>query len=206
MWTSLFHTERPLIKAPKTTKTTVSKVEVHYPPVETRALPIEFPQSAVPQSASSMQPSKETLSMESIIVKKGQSIIRLEQQYYGRSNITLADLILDFNPDITNENLISANQKIRIPKITERSLIVQSSDRKYKINVGTFWSSEFANIYRSEPSLRGKEIEIVVRKVAPKKTWYRVVVGKFDSEEEVLKEIAILKDKKLLPLFAVNPI
>ena len=205
MWTSLFHTERPLVTAPKTTTTKTSKVDVHYSPVDTRALPVESPQPAVQPSASLMRISKETRSTESLIVKRGQSIIRLEQHYYGRSNITLADLILDSNPEITNANLISVNQKIRIPKITEGSLIVQSSDRKYKINVGTFYSPKFAELYRSEPSLKGKEIEIVARKVTPKKTWYRVVVGKFGSEDEVLKVISILKDRKLLPLFTADP-
>jgi hypothetical protein len=205
MWTSLFHTEQPLVTAPETTTTKTSEVDVHYPPVDTRVQSVESPQSVVPPSESLMHISKETRSTESTIVKAGQGIIRLEQQYYGRSNITLADLILDANPEITNSNLISVNQKIRIPKITERSLIVQSPDRKYKINVGTFWNPKFAELYRSEPSLRGKEIEIVVRKVAPKKTWYRVVVGKFDSKDEVLKVISILKDRKLLPLFTADP-
>ena len=205
MWTSLFHTERPLIAAPQTTTTKTSKVDVHYPPVETRALPVESPQPAVPPSASLMRVNKETRSTESIIVKTGQSISSLAEQYYGRSNITLADLILDSNPEITNANLISVNQKIRMPKITEGSLIVQSSDRTYKINVGTFWSPKFAKLYRSEPSLRGKEIEIVARKVTPKETWYRVVVGKFDSEDEALKVISILKDRKLLPPFHSRP-
>jgi type II secretory pathway predicted ATPase ExeA len=198
MWTSLFHTERPLVTAPQTTTTKTSKVGVRYPPVES-------PQPDVPPSASSMRISNETRSMESIIVEKGQSIKSLAEQYYGRSNITIADLILDSNPEITNAHLISVNQKIRMPKITEGSLIVQSSDRTYKINVGTFWSPKFAKLYRSEPSLRGKEIEIVARKATPKQTWYRVVVGKFDSEDEVLKVISILKDRKLLPLFTADP-
>jgi cell division protein FtsN len=91
-----------------------------------------------------------------------------------------------------------------MPKITEGSLIIQSSDRTYKINVGTFWSPKSAKFYRSEPSLKGKEIDIVTRKATPKETWYRVVVGKFDSENEALKVISILKDKKLLPLFAAD--
>ena len=143
--------------------------------------------------------------MESIIVKKWQSIDRLSRQYYGRSNITIADLILDFNPEITNAHLISVNQRIRMPKITEGSLIVQSPDRTYKIHVGTFLSPRFAKLYRSESSLRGKEIEIVARKATPEDTWYRVVVGKFDSKDEVLKVIFILKDRKLLPLFSAYP-
>ncbi|MEN6432626.1 MAG: AAA family ATPase [Smithella sp.] len=204
MWTSLFHTERLLVTTPETTTTNTSNVGEHYPSVDTKVLPVESPQPAMPQSASLMSVSKETRSAESIIVEEGQSIIRLEQQYYGRSNIALADLILDANPEITNANLISVNQKIRIPKITERSLIVQSPDRKYKINVGTFGSPNFAELYRNEPSLRGKEIEIVARKATPEETWYRVVAGKFDSEDEALKVISILKDRKLLPIFTAD--
>jgi type II secretory pathway predicted ATPase ExeA len=198
MWTSLFHTERPPVTDSQTTNTKTSKVGVRNPPVES-------PQPDMPPSASSMRISNETRSIESIIVKKGQSIHRLAGQYYGRSNITIADLILDSNPEITNAHLISINQKIRMPKITERSLVVQSSNRTYKINVGTFWSPKFAKLYKSEPSLRGKEIEIIARKATPKETWYRVVVGKFDSEDEVLKGISILKDRKLLPLFTADP-
>jgi cell division protein FtsN len=84
-------------------------------------------------------------------------------------------------------------------------MIVKSSERTYKINVGTFWSPKFAELYRSEPSLRGKEIEIVSKKATPNETWYRVLVGKFNSEDEALKVISILKDKKLLPLFTAEP-
>ncbi len=205
MWTALFHTERPFITAHQTTTTTTSKVDVRYPPVETKALPVESPQPATPPSASSILVSKDAISTESIIVKKGQNIKSLAEQYYGRSNLTIADLILDSNPEITNANQISVNQKIRMPKITEGSLIVQSSDRTYKINVRTFWSPKFAKLYRGEPSLRGKEIEIVARKAAPNETWYRVVVGKFNSEDDALKVISILRDKKLLPLFTAEP-
>jgi hypothetical protein len=205
MWTSLFHTERSLVTDPKTTTTNTSKVDVHYPSVETRALKVESTKTAMPPFASSILVSKDAISTESIIVKKGQSISRLAQQYYGGSNITRTDLILDSNPEITNANLISVNQKVRIPKITVESLIVKSSDRTYKINVGTFWSPKFAEIYRNEPSLRGKEIDIVAKKAAPNETWYRVVVGKFNSEDDALKVISILRDKKLLPLFTAEP-
>ena len=204
MWTALFHTERSLVTAPQTTNTKTSKVNEHYPPVETRALPIESSQPPVTPSASLMRVNKETRSTESIIIKTGQSISILAREYYGRSNITRCDFILDSNPEITDANLISVNQKVRMPKITEGSLIIQSSDRTYKINVGTFWSPKSAEFYRGEASLRGKEIEIVSKKAAPNETWYRVVVGKFNSEDEALKVISILKDKKLLPLFAAD--
>ncbi|MEI7636652.1 MAG: AAA family ATPase [Syntrophus sp. (in: bacteria)] len=189
----------------KTTTTKTPKVDVQYPPVETRALPAKPAQPAVPPSASPMSVNKEIQLTESIIVKTGQSISRLAEKHYGMSNISINDLILDSNPEITNANLISVNQKVRMPKITEGNMIVQSSDRTYKINVGTFPVPKFAELYRSEPLLRGKEIEIVARKATPKETWYRVVVGKFASEDEALKVISILKDRNLLPLFGAAP-
>ena len=156
MWTALFHTERSLVTAPQTTNTKTSKVNEHYQPVETRALPIESSQPPVTPSASLMRVNKETRTTKSIIIKTGQSISILAREYYGRSNITRCDFILDSNPEITDANLISVNQKVRMPKITEGSLIIQSSDRTYKINVGTFWSPKSAEFYRGEPSLKGK--------------------------------------------------
>ena len=202
LWTSLFHNERPLVTAPQTATTKTSKVDVQAPPVETRMLPVESPQPAVAPSAASLRMSGST---EAVIVKKGQSISRLAADHYGMSNTTRADLILDSNPEITNAHLVSVNQKIRIPKITERSLIIPSSDRTYKINVGTFSSPEFARLYRAEPSLKGKKIEVVARKAAPNETWYRIVVGKFNSTGEALKVISILRERNLLPLFGAAP-
>jgi general secretion pathway protein A len=205
LWSSLFHTAPFLITPPQTTTAKTSKGDIHYPPVEIGAVPIESPQPVVPPSTSSIALSAETISTETTIVRKGQSISRLSQKYYGMSNLTLADLILDSNPEITNAHRISVNQEIKIPKITEGSLIVQSSDRTYGIHVGTFWSPEFARLYRGELSLKGKDIEILAIKATPKETWYRVVVGKYTRKDEVLKVISLLKERNLLPIFGATP-
>jgi hypothetical protein len=165
-------------------------------------LPLESRQPAVAPPAASLRMSEST---EAVIVRKGQSISRLAADHYGMSNTTRADLILDSNPEITNAHLVSVNQKIRIPKITERSLIIPSSYRTYKINIGTFSSPEFARLYRAEPSLKGKKIDVVARKAAPNETWYRIVVGKFNSTDEALKVISILRERNLLPLFGAAP-
>jgi type II secretory pathway predicted ATPase ExeA len=204
VWFSLFHKERPLFTIPKTTNTTTLKADMNHQPVATVVLPAESNHPVIAPAVSSLLLSRDIIPTGSIIVKTGQSISRLAKQYYGRSNITCVDLILDSNPEITNANLISVKQIVKMPKITERNLIVQSSDRTYKINVGTFKSPKFAELYRKEASLRGKEIEIIARKAIPEQTWYRVVVGKFESEDEALKVIFILKDKKLLPFFVAD--
>ena len=138
---------------------------------------------------------------EVVVVVEGQTLSRLTQEYYHMTNPTLIDLILDFNPEITNANLIKVNQKIKIPKITEELLITQSTDHNYKIYVGTFENPDFVRFYSNEPALKGKKIEVLPRKVSPKDTWYRVVIGPFYRKGECLRVIDQLKRKRLLLVF-----
>ena len=138
-------------------------------------------------------------------MEKGETLSSLAQKYYGMSNASLVDLLLDFNPEIADANLIRVNQKIKIPKITEEFLIIQSPDLTYKIHLGTFWKADVPIAYVNEPVLMGKQIEILARRVSPQETWYRVVVGKFRNREEVLKVIGLLKTNGILPLFGGFP-
>ena len=116
-------------------------------------------------------------------------------------NLTLIDLLLELNPPITNVHLILVDQEIKIPNITEKLLIMPSSDHTYKIHAGTFETPDPAKLYSDEGVLKGKEIEILPRKVSPRETWYRVTLGKFDNKDEALKMVFLLKEKKLLPAF-----
>ena len=95
-------------------------------------------------------------------------------------------------------------QKIKVPKLKEESLILIAG-HAYKIHVGTFGTPDFAGLYRNEPALKGKEIEILPRKVSPKDTWYRIVVGEFNDKDEALKITGLLKEKGLLPFFEGAP-
>jgi len=50
--------------------------------------------------------------------------------------------------------------------------------------------------------LKGKNIEVIQRQVSPGTTWYRLVAGTFETQEEALETIQQLKKKNLLPAFA----
>ena len=115
---------------------------------------------------------KEDKTVDIANVKMGQPLSFLSQPYYQMTNTTLLDFILDYNLDVTNAHLINVNQEIKIPKITETSLLLPSSKGAFKIYLGTFWTPEFSKIYRDEPVLAGKEIEIIPRKVSPQDTWH----------------------------------
>ena len=133
-----------------------------------------------------------------VTVKSGDTIVSLSQKYYRRADMILLDKILELNPRITNPHLILAQQKIKIPEITEASLVIPSPDGTCKVHLATFSRLEYANSYRDEPALKGKSIEIIPRKVSPGETWYRVVAGNFSNTDECLRVIGILKKKGLL--------
>jgi len=159
----------------------------------------------VPLAApSSSSPLEEDKTEETVIVKKGQTISSMAEQFYRSLSPTLVAFIMDCNPEVTNADFITVGQKIKMPKLTEESLILMT-DHAYKINVGTFLTSDTAGLYRNEPALKGKEIEILPRQVTPKDVWYRIVVGNFNDKEEALKMTALLKEKELLPLFGLAP-
>jgi hypothetical protein len=154
-----------------------------------------------PPSPSKAAASRQYKLNEMITVKKGQTVSQLTQKYYGVVNETLIDLLLEVNPEITNIHVIIVDQKLKIPYVTEELLMIQSADRTYKIHAGTFETPDSARLYSNEPILTGKNIEILPRKVSPKETWYRVTIGKFETKNEVLKTISLLRRKGLLPAF-----
>jgi LysM repeat protein len=143
--------------------------------------------------------------MEIVTIKKGQTIYSLTKTYYHMVNHTLMDFILASNPDIKDVHLILVDQKIKIPKLTEESLIIKNPEDTYKMNAGTFQTPNPAKFYSDEQALKGKKIEVLSRKVSTQDIWYRVVIGNFDSHDEVVGMISILKEKGLLPAFGGLP-
>jgi len=134
-------------------------------------------------------------------VKEGATLSSLSRQYYGQASITLIEKIMMSNPEITNPHLIKTNQIIQMPDITEDSLIIPSPDRTFRVYLGAFVRPEFANQYRGKDDLQGKEIEVFSRRISAQEIWYMAFAGKFDSKEECLKTIRILRAKGLLPAF-----
>ena len=158
--------------------------------------------SSLHSGAVLLTPEKEKQPLSEVfVVKRGETLFSLARKYYHMANTALVALILDFNPQITDANLILIDQEIKIPKITKELLVMQSSDYAYKIHVGTFRKPDFIKFYRDEPALKGKAIEILPRKVSPRDTWYQGVVGPFDNKDECLKVIEQFKEKGLLPVF-----
>jgi len=181
-----------------------TEIKEDMPPEASPTPPAQQEPEAFPPPAPAapvVQPQhKPEIRVETVSIKEGATICDLAQKYYRFSNTTLADYILQFNPDITNPNLIRADSKIKIPEIKEESLIIRGLDNTCKVHLGTFLRPESAQRYKEEPALQGKEIDVVPRKFPNGEVWYRVLAGKFPSWEKSLETIQALKEKGVLPL------
>jgi nucleoid-associated protein YgaU len=157
-----------------------------------------IPALSVPQVT---EPETNVPVKQTVIVKSGDSIYTIASKTYKVANTSLLDQILELNPKITNPDILLVNQKVRLPEITEESLVTESSDGTYQVRLGTFLKPEYSAFLKDQPELQGKEIEIIPRKISSGETWYRVMAGKFNSREEGLKVIHDLKEKGLSPYF-----
>ncbi len=144
---------------------------------------------------------------EIVAAEKGAMLYSLAYKYYHVADETLVDHILKLNPEITNPNLILVSQKIKMPEITESLLIIQTSERLFKVHLRTFANIKSADKYRRDAAfVIGKEVEIIPRKVSPAETWYRVMAGSFATKDEGLKFIEKIKQKgfPIIPPIAKN--
>jgi phage tail protein X len=137
-----------------------------------------------------------------VVTKPGDSLYTIAARTYKIANTSIVDQILEFNPQVAGPNKVLANQKIRLPEITEESLIIGSPGGTCKIRLGTFLKPEYSAFLKGQPSLMGKKVEITPRRLSSGETWYRAVAGPFSSREEALRAIHALKAKGLSPYFA----
>jgi hypothetical protein len=136
-----------------------------------------------------------------VIAKSGDSLYSIAAKTYQVANTSVVDLVLELNPRIMAPNKLVPNQKVKLPEISNESLIFESSEGTCKIWLGTFLKPEYAAFLKACPALQGKEIEIIPRPIPNGEIWYRVLAGIFDNREAGLKVIQDLKTERLSPFF-----
>jgi general secretion pathway protein A len=175
------------------------------PPEERVAEPREIKPVELKKDLPAEKPPQPKPKEEVFAVKEGWVLSMVAQKYYPAINLSLLDLFLEANPQIPNPDLIFPGQEIKIPHITEESLLHRVSENTYQVYLGTFRTAQEFQSYKNEPALANKTLKVVKRQVSPRETWYRALAGDFQGKEEALKAIQSLKGKKLLPLLDCLP-
>ena len=141
---------------------------------------------------------------KTVTVKKGWTLSLLAQQHYGLVNPTVLDILLEHNPRITDVNQIPADEPIKIPPLTEERFLGRDPDGRHHIYLGTFGNQRSIQALKKHPLLQGKTFKTALRKVSSDVLWYRVTVGGFESKEEALKALRVLKQQGVLPAFPAS--
>ena len=163
------------------------------PTAEAKARPVSVSGTRNPEAESGLK--------KMVAVKGGDSIYVIAAKKYGVANTSVIERILEHNPQISSPGKLLANQQIRLPEITEESLLIRSTDGTYRICLGTFLKPGYSIFLKGEPALRGRGVEVTPRKLPSGETWYRATAGKFSTREEGLKAVHELREKGLSPFF-----
>ena len=133
-----------------------------------------------------------------VLKEEGGSLYFLSLKHYQRANETLFDLILQANPNITDVRKINDDQEIVLPIITPESYIKKVSYGMYRVYVGTFETSEMANLYSDKVWGLGKALILESHKFSPKDTWHRLMMSSFTSKGEALKTVNLLSEQGII--------
>jgi cell division septation protein DedD len=98
-------------------------------------------------------------------------------------NATVLDRILESNPEIADVDIVRAGSEVRLPQAAGKAGFVTRPDGTLAIHAATFMTQREARDFAGKIDSDLGRIDIVKRRVAPQKDWYRILVGPFASRE-----------------------
>jgi general secretion pathway protein A len=146
----------------------------------------------VPASVA-QEPTGENAPVKEVNVTEGATLSSIATRYYGFVNATVLDCILESNPEIADVDLVRAGSRVLLPQAVGKARSVKLPDGSFRIHAATFMTYREARDYVGKIGSDLGRVEIVKRRVAPQKDWYRILVGPFGSREEVRSALQSLE-------------
>ena len=134
-------------------------------------------------------------------VEDGETLYAVLRKHYGRANMTLLDFVLLINPEVSDPHSLKSGCQIRIPALSEESLIRQSSGGDFQVHLATFAEKDLAENFKKEKKLEGRTLQIESYSVSSLEIWHRVLAGGYMSREEALNAAKGFRKKGLLSIF-----
>jgi general secretion pathway protein A len=150
------------------------------------------PAAPVPGSVA-LEPTDAKAPAKEITVTEGATLSSIATRHYGIVNATVLDRIQESNPEITDVDLIRAGSQILLPQAPGKARLVARPNGSFGIHVATFMTYREAQDYSGKIGSNLGGVEIVKRRVAPQKDWYRILVGPFSSREDARRAFQSLE-------------
>ena len=132
----------------------------------------------------------------SVIVKRGDTLMQLAVDVYGRADITTLELIRRHNPEIVDVNRISVGQELRFPPLS-----VLHKGLSYTVHIASFDAFESAQSLFQELRAAGYEAYILPITRNERGKFFRITLGSFSSQIEA-EEYADMVLKKGISEYA----
>lgn len=143
------------------------------------------PQPAAPVPGPVAQgPKDANAAVSEVSVAEGATLSSIASRHYGVVSATVLDRILESNPEIADVDLVRAGSQVRLPQDAGKAGFVTRPDGTLGIHAATFMTHREARDFAGRIGSDLGRVDIVKRRVAPEKDWYRVLVGPFASREE----------------------
>ena len=142
------------------------------------------PPAAQQPVQATQEPTEANAPVNELTIKEGATLSSIATRHYGFVNATVLDCILESNPEIVDIDLVRSGSQVLLPQAVGKARFVKRPDGAFDIHAATFMTHREARDYAGRIGSDLGGVDIVKRRVAPAKDWYRVLVGPFASREE----------------------
>ena len=119
-----------------------------------------------------------------ITIQYGATIYQIAIDTYGANAVLGMDLIKELNPQIENLNWVAAGQNLRLPSLTEETMLRQRPDGAYRLIVASFRSATAAEGYARILRGKGYQVRMTTRAVSDDLELYRVEIDGLKNLDE----------------------
>jgi len=146
--------------------------------------PQPVPPAAPVPGPVAQEPADANAAVSEVRVRERATLWSIAARHYGFVNATVLDRILESNPEIADVDLVRAGSEVRLPQAAGKAGFVTRPDGTLFIHAATFMTHREARDFAGRIGSDLGRVDIVKRRVAPGKDWYRILVGPYASREE----------------------
>jgi len=132
----------------------------------------------------------------SVTVRRGDTLMQLAVDVYGRADTAILELIRRHNPEIVDVNKISVGQELRFPLLS-----VLHKGSTYTVHIASFDAFESAQSLFQQLRAAGYEAYILPITRNERGKFFRITLGSFSSQIEA-EEYADMVLKKAISKYA----
>lgn len=126
------------------------------------------------------------VNFENVVVRNGDSMSVIAARKYGQASYTILDLLKLANPEVTDMDLITVGQTIKLPELGEGFPILNDEVGQYALLVFSTPQEHRASSFQKVLRGRGLDARVLGADVGSQKRMYRVVLSGFKDRDEVI--------------------